>query len=142
MEEKMKNSIYFRTISSRLATVLVISIVLTSIAFAGNDPSIKGDLRTNIKVSMMSFIENIMVNDTFMIYDASKGKLLRLKFDKLHDGIVKKGEFYVSCADFFDEKGKKVDLDFLVIPDGDDLRTVQAVIHAVDGKKRKYHLES
>ena len=142
MENEMKNSIYFQNITSRLATVLVISIVLTSIAFAGNDPSIKGDLRTNIKASMMSFIENRMVNDTFMIYDASKGKLLRLKFDKLHDGIVKKGEFYVSCADFFDEKGKKVDLDFLVIPDGDDLHTVQAVIHAVDGKKRKYHLES
>jgi hypothetical protein len=122
--------------------VFVISIVLTSVALAGNDPSIKGDLRTNIKASMMSFIENRMVNDTFMIYDASKGKLLRLKFDKLHDGIVKKGEFYVSCADFFDEKGKKVDLDFLVIPDGDNLHTVQAVIHAVDGKKRKYHLES
>ena len=137
----MKNSIYFRTIRSSLATLLVISIVLTSVAFAGNDPSIKGDLRTNIKASMMSFIENRMVSDTFIIYDASKGKLLRLKFDKLHDGIVKKGEFYVSCADFFDEKGKKVDLDFLVIPDGDDLRTVQAVIHAVDGKKRKYHLE-
>ena len=142
MEKKMKNSIYFRTISSSLATVFVISIVLTSVALAGNDPSIKGDLRTNIKASMMSFIENRMVNDTFMIYDASKGKLLRLKFDKLHDGIVKKGEFYVSCADFFDEKGKKVDLDFLVIPDGDNLHTVQAVIHAVDGKKRKYHLES
>ena len=138
----MKNSTYFRTISSSLATVFVISIVLTSVALAGNDPSIKGDLRTNIKASMMSFIENRMVNDTFMIYDASKGKLLRLKFDKLHDGIVKKGEFYISCADFFDEKGKKVDLDFLVIPDGDNLHTVQAVIHAVDGKKRKYHLES
>ncbi len=138
----MKNSTYFRTISSSLATVFVISIVLTSVALAGNDPSIKGDLRTNIKASMMSFIENRMVNDTFMIYDASKGKLLRLKFDKLHDGIVKKGEFYISCADFFDEKGKKVELDFLVIPDGDNLHTVQAVIHAVDGKKRKYHLES
>jgi hypothetical protein len=138
----MKNSTYFRTINSSLAIVFVISIVLTSVALAGNDPSIKGDLRTNIKASMMSFIENRMVNDTLMIYDASKGKLLKLKFDKLHDGIVKKGEFYVSCADFFDEKGKKVDLDFLVIPDGENLRTVQAVIHAVDGKKRKYHLES
>ena len=137
----MKNSIYFRAIRSSLATLLVISIALTSVAFAGNDPSIKGDLRQNIKASMMSFIENRMVNNTFMIYDATRGKLLRLKLDKLHEGIVKKGDFYVSCADFFDEKGKKVDLDFLVIPDGDNLHTVQAVIHAVDGKKRKYHLE-
>ena len=36
---------------------------------------------------------------------------------------------------------KKVDLDFLVIKDGDNLKTIQAVVHSVDGKKRKYHLE-
>ena len=134
---KMKNTI----IGLRLATLLVISFWLASVALAGNDPSITGDLRENIKASMMSFIENRMVKDTFMIYDAGKGKLLKLKFDKLHDDIVKKGEFYVSCADFYDENGRKIDLDFLVIPDGEDMRTVQAVIHSVDGKKRKYHLE-
>jgi hypothetical protein len=67
---------------------------------------------------------------------------MQLKFLKLHEGIVKKGSFYVSCADFLDERGQKVDLDFLVIPDGDSLKTVQAVVHSIDGKKRKYHLES
>jgi hypothetical protein len=32
-------------------------------------------------------------------------------------------------------------LDFLVIDDGGNLKTVQAVIHARGGSKRKYHLE-
>ena len=66
---------------------------------------------------------------------------MNLKYDKLHEGIIKKSSFYVSCADFFDNNGRKVDLDFLVIKDSEQLKTIQAVIHSVDGKKRKYHLE-
>ena len=138
----MKNSVYFKKIAFALAAVFAISAISIPAAFAADDRSIKGALRENIKASMMSFIENRMVSDEFIIYDAAKGKLLRLKFDKLHEGIVKKGDFYVSCADFYDQKGKKVDLDFLVISNGDNLQTIQAVVHAVDGKKRKYHLES
>ena len=126
-----------------LGAALIISFAFTGIlAFAANDPSIKGELRERIKGSMMDFIDTRMIDDTFFIYDALEGKLLNLKFDKLHDGIIKKGNMYVSCADFFDGNGKKVDLDFLVMKDGDRLKTVQAVVHSVDGKKRKYHLES
>ena len=138
----MKNLAYFKTITFPLAALFTLSVILTSAAFAANDPSIKGDLRENIKASMMAFIEKRIVDDTFFIYDAVEGRLMKLKFDKLHEGIIIKGEFYVSCADFVDENGKKVDLDFLVIQDGDQLRTLQAVVHSVDGKKRKYHLES
>ena len=90
---------------------------------------------------MKTYVDNRIVNDTFYIYDASQGKLLTLKYDKLHEGIVKKGDFYVSCADFYDSIGKKIDLDFLVVKDGRQMKTIQAVVHAVDGKKRKYHLE-
>jgi hypothetical protein len=116
--------------------------MLTSpIVYAADDSSIKGALREKIKTSMMAYIETRMVNDTFFIFDAPEGRLLNLKFDKLHEGIVKKGNFYVSCADFFDKNGKKIDLDFLVVKDGDQLKTIQAVVHAVDGNKRKYQLE-
>jgi hypothetical protein len=142
MEDKMKNSAYFKTITFPLVVLFALSVILSSAAFAGNDLTIKGALRDNIKASMMMFIEKKMVDDTFIIYDAVEGRLMKLKYDKLHDGIIKKGEYYVSCADFFDENGKKVDLDFLVIQDGDNLHTLQAVVHSVDGKKRKYHLES
>ncbi len=75
-------------------------------------------------------------------YDAVAGKLLDLKFEKLHSGIVKKGDFYVSCADFVDQSGRAVDMDFLVVPAGKKVRTVQGLVHKVDGDKRPYHLES
>ena len=138
----MKNAICNR-MKSFLVTALGLSILLsTPVVLAADDPSIKGDLRQALMDSMMTYIENRMVNDTFYIYDASQGKLLKLKYDKLHEGIVKKGDFYVSCADFYDSSGKKIDLDFLVVKDGNELKTIQAVVHAVDGKKRKYHLEA
>ena len=75
-----------------LVTALGLSILLsTPVVLAADDPSIKGDLRQALMDSMMTYIENRMVNDTFYIYDGSQGKLLKLKYEKLHEGIVKKG---------------------------------------------------
>ena len=120
---------------------LMVSFTLPLSGHAGNDASIKGDLRTDIKQSMANFIEHQTINGTMNVYDAVSGKLLSLKFEELHEGIVKKGDFYVSCADFKDQKGRKVDVDFMVIPSADELITTQALIHSIAGNKRKYHLE-
>ena len=136
------NSSFYETLIFRLVTILGISMVFTVVVSAADDPSIKGVLRENIKASMMSYIKGNMIDDTYILYDAVEGRLRNLKLDKLHDGIVKKGIFYVSCADFYDKEGKKIDVDFLVIMDGDQLKTIQAVVHSVDGRKRQYHLES
>ncbi len=126
-----------------VAAVLAPLFLAGPVSLAADDPSIKGNLRTNIKASMSEFINGQTVNRTFRIYDPVEDKMYKLKLDKLHEGIVKKGNFYVSCADFVDPRnGRKFDLDFLVIPDGDKLVATQAVIHSVDGKKRKYHLEN
>ncbi|MBW2409706.1 MAG: hypothetical protein JRF72_07900 [Deltaproteobacteria bacterium] len=111
-------------------------------AMAGDDPSIKGELRENIQTAMQSHIDNNTVGGVYYIYDPVDGKMMNLTFKELHKGIVKKGNFYVSCADFTDGSAKMIDLDFLVIPDGDRMLVTQAVVHSVDGKKRKYHLEN
>ncbi len=124
-----------------LSTVPTLLLALSFSAQAGNDASIKGDLRTNIQASMNHFIEAQNIGGSMYVYDSVAGKLLKLKLDKLHSGIVKKGDFYVSCADFHDSQGRKIDVDFMVRPSGDKLITTQALIHSVDGKKRKYHLE-
>lgn len=119
-------------------TIMVLSPLA---AFAGNDPSIQGDLRTGIKIAMQALIERNTINDTYRLYDPIKGKLLHLQLVKLHDGIVKKGDYFVSCADFKDAAGNLVDLDFLVLQDGTTMIATQAIIHKANGKKRQYHLE-
>lgn len=120
----------------------LLTLVFSSWAWAGNDASIKGDLRTNINSSMNQFIDNHTIDGALYVYDAMEGKLLKLKLDELHSGIVKKNGFYVSCADFKDQNGRKIDIDFLVRPSDDRLITTQALVHSVNGKKRKYHLET
>lgn len=136
------NSSLYKIVIFGLAVTLGLLLISTAIVSAADDPSIKSTLREHIKASMMSFIEYNMVDGNYIWYDAVDGRLLKLQLDKLHDGIVKRGVFYVSCADFYDTEGKKIDMDFLVVKDGDQLKTIQGVVHSVDGIKRQYHLES
>ena len=135
-------SLLYKIVILGVAVILGVFWVSPTVVSAADDPAIKGRLRENIKSSMMLFIKDNMIDDTYILYDAVDGRLLNLKLDKLHDGIVKKKEFYVSCADFYDRDGKIIDVDFLVIKDGDQIKTIQAVVHSVDGRKRQYHLES
>lgn len=131
-----------RTFELRALVFSCIIVILGSAAFAADDPSIKGELRTRIKAAMSRYVESQTIDDVVRLYDPVEGQLLHLKFKGLHSGIVHKGEFYVSCADFVDQGGREIDVDFLVLPDGDTVRTTQGLVHAIDGKKRAYHLES
>jgi hypothetical protein len=90
---------------------------------------------------MKAFIEAQNAGDAWHLhYDPVEGRLLRLRLKELHPGIVKKGHFYVSCADFEDGE-HTYDVDFLVVPDEEGFRVNQAIVHAVDGEKRKYQIE-
>ena len=125
-----------------IAASLILGLALSSLTMAEDDPSIKGRLRQDIQTSMKSFIRSETIDGAFYLYDPVEGKLLRLKFDKLHEGIARKADFYVSCADFVDQNGRKVDVDLLVRDSTGKLITTQAIVHAVNDSKREYHLES
>lgn len=114
---------------------------LCGVSFGGDDPSIKGKTREGIQSAMKRHIDGNIVDGKYVIYDAVDGKLRKLKFDKVHEGIVKKADFYVSCADFVDGGGNKYDLDLLVVERNGDFRVLETVVHAINGEKRKYHLE-
>jgi len=108
---------------------------------AGDDTSIKGELRSDIKASMNQYIKFQSIDDAMYLYDPVEDKVHRMKLVKLHEGIKRKGNFFVSCADFTDQKGHKLDIDFMVRQRGSRLITTQAIVHAIDGNKRKYQLE-
>lgn len=135
---------YDRNKKRILGLIVALSILfpIGAVAVAGDDPSIQGDLRKDIQAGMETFIDRNTIDGVYYIYDPVEGKMMELTFKELHKGIVKKGAFYVSCADFTDSRGRTIDLDFLVIPAGDKPRAIQAIVHSVDGKKRKYHLEN
>ncbi len=126
---------------SNLITAALFVAATATAGLAGDDPSIKGKTRTSIQKAMNEHIEHNTVKDSYVIYDAVAGELKKLGFEALHKGIVKKGDFYVSCADFVDPQGKKYDIDFLVAQKKDSFRVLQALVHSIDGDKRAYHLE-
>ncbi len=123
--------------------VLLLIVLLTitfSNVFAGNDPSIKGPERSGVQSAMKEHIKEHKLKGKYVIYDNQDMKVLNLEKENLHSGIVKKGDFYVSCADFYTGK-TKYDLDFLVAKDGNSYRVIQTLVHAKNGKKRAYDLE-
>lgn len=127
--------------SKSLCGGLFLAVVLAVGAGAADDPSIQGETRSGVQSAMQQFVDGQTTGEWLLHYDPVDGKLLRLQLAELHEGIVRKGHFYVSCADFRDADGTLYDLDFLVVPEGEGFRVNQAIVHAVDGKKRKYHVE-
>ncbi|NIO09056.1 MAG: hypothetical protein GTO40_13980 [Deltaproteobacteria bacterium] len=130
----------------RLGTLAVAILTLGLIlplgnsAFAGNDPTIKGQLRADIQKAMQGYVAQRTVDGAFLLYDPVTDEVLRLTSAGIHKGIVKEGDFYVSCAGFKDQHGRDIDVDIMVIADDDNLRASQAFVHTVGGVKRVYNL--
>ena len=119
----------------------IAAVLLASVANAADDPTIPPERKAAVQQAMKHHIDKHLVDDRYVIFDAVDGQLLRLELKKLHAGVVRKAEFYVSCADFTDARGGIVDIDFLVGQVEDSLHVLEGVVHKVGGKKRPYHLE-
>ena len=123
--------------------VLVLMMIgFATTALGADDPSIKGEKRTGIQAAMTKHIEENSVDGRYILYDPIDDKVLKLKLDDLHDGIVKKSDYYVSCADFTSASGTYYDLDFMVVEKDGEYKALQGFVHKVGKSKRKYHLEN
>ena len=76
------------------------SILLLSSAYAADDPNIPSKIKAKVKASMEKHIKFNTIDNKYVIYDDRKGKLSRLTFKKVHDGVVKKAIF-TSAAPIF-----------------------------------------
>ena len=111
-----------------------------ALALAADDPSIQGEPRDKSQKAMAEHIDQNQIGGEYVVYDGIEGELLLLEPVKLHEGLVKKGDYYVSCADFVDLDGNKYDLDFLVAEQGGEYRVYDAIVHKKNKDKRKYHV--
>lgn len=116
-------------------------LAFSAFSFGADDPSIKGQSRRALQSAMQSHIDENIVDGKYVIYDAIEGELKRLKFKRVHEGIVKKADFFVSCADFVDDRGNEYDLDLLVVKKDGKFQVLETVVHSINGSKRRYHLE-
>jgi hypothetical protein len=114
---------------------LIILFALTGFAFAADDSSIKAQQREGVRQAMDAHIDESSIDGVYNLYDAVEGKWIELNFEQYHEGIMKKGDTFVGCADFTDAKNREFDIDFHVIEGDDGFETFQAIIHKIDGKK-------
>ena len=109
-------------------------------AFSADDPNIPKSTKAKVQTAMTNHINKMVkINEgTYPILDPDTRKIVQLDFKKLHKGVVVKGsegKYYISCADFTDKSGIKIDIDFLVSP---NYEVVESLIHKKDGKRMDY----
>ena len=123
-----------------IAVLAAMSIMVSNISYAANDTSIQGPLRVNIQKSLETYKKVNTIDGKLYVFDAVQNKLLTLTSGMPRPGIVKDGGFYLTCADYIDQNGNKVDLDFMVKETDGKFITTQTIVHAISDKYRPYHL--
>lgn len=134
-------TIKHKTAVLAVAAMFAFMGVPAGVALAADDASIPADVKEKARAAMDHYIkQEIEVKGTFLLNDPVENKILNLKYDKVHKGMVKFKDGFLACADF--TQGKvPYDIDFLVKIVGGQYRVVQAAVHAIDGKKRTGHME-
>ncbi len=140
-EEKMK---FTRRDAAKLLTLPVLfyttkATIGTANAANTNSP----EFREAVQSAMLEYIDATKINGKHLIFDAVKGDYVSARFVKLHTNLALVADtFYVSCADFVDDDGNTVDLDYMVAEQDGYWAVFQSVVHMRDGTLRQSHMEN
>lgn len=130
--------------SRHAVCVSILLLFISSITIAEGQSEVSGKLKKDVRNAMKNYIATQTFDNKLYVFDAVQNKLLKLTFDKLHPRVIEDGNFYISCADFTDQDGRTVDLDFMVraSTDKDKIKyiTTQSIVHAISGEYRPYHV--
>lgn len=86
----------------------------------GSAPAWSLDLNTkaSLQAAMETYLDQQLVNGTFLYLDEKKGEALALHPVTAHPMIFTMGPHYVLCFDFRDAQGKDVNLDLYMARKG------------------------
>jgi len=70
------------------------------------------DQKASLQAAMQQHINRNLVNDAYLQLNMETGEVRPLHPVTAHPIILKMGEYFVLCADFRDEKGNSVNVDF------------------------------
>lgn len=120
---------------------LMFTMFLGSLGFAGDDPGIPLSEKEKIKATMVNYIkDNSTRKGNFLIFDPETKMTRVLRYDHIHQGVVKHNDGFLACVDMIDG-GTLVDLDFVVSKADGEYRVSKIAIHKVDGVNRKGYLK-
>lgn len=115
-----------------------IAIVLACLPARAEMKTAEGELAT-LQAAMQSHIDQNLVDGALLHLDEKTGKVRPLYPAKAHPMIMAVGSYYFLCADFRDENGKKVMVNFFAAKDHDryvifhtDFNENEALEHLVE----------
>ena len=116
-------------------------VTIVSSGLSGDEAGIPDKRQKYIQKAVKQHIAKNTFKGRYEIRDVVRGEKIRLELKGLHDEIERKGQYYVSCANFVDVEGREYDVDLLVVRKGGKFRVTLALIHRIDGQERKYTVE-
>ena len=90
--------------------------------------SISAAVKLELQAAMIDFIDYNSVDGKFLYLDVQNKKVSSYYPANLHPRVLKVGRYFVICSDFKTDEGKNVDVDFLAIEIGDEIRVLQALV--------------
>jgi len=131
-----------RDATKLLALPILFHTVRASTAAAQANES-SPEFREAVQAAMLEYIDATAIKGKHLIFDPIKGDYVHARFAKLHTNLSKVADtFYVSCADFVDDNGDLVDIDYMVAEQDGYWAVFQSVVHMRDGAIRPSHMES
>ena len=93
-----------------------LTLVAATAIFAVTVQAEELDVETRVALqrTLQAYVDNKTVNDAYSFFDVESGQTSNLKLKKLHPIIFKKEDYFLMCADFMDEKGADVLIDYIV----------------------------
>lgn len=124
----------------RIILFFLCFLLLPSMLYAGDAPNIPSGVKAKVQTAMLAHVNALLAKNggSYPIFDPGIREVVQLNFKDLHKGVVVKGsqgKYYISCADFTDQKGGKYDLDFLV---STNFEVVETLVHKKNGEKIHY----
>ena len=122
--------------------VIVLSLALTvSFSTLGFVGGISASEKGKVIAAMVDYIKsNSTVTRNLLVMDPKANRTLKLKFGKVHEGVMRHQDGFVACVDMMSGE-TLVDLDFVVSKEDEEYRVSKIAIHKVGDETRKGHLD-
>lgn len=94
----------------------LVALLTLSLSFGAHAAADKAstELRVLLQVAMQTHIDRITVAGRYPVVDLKSGAVRSLHPAATHPMVLRMGEYYVLCADFRDDAGQPVNVDFYV----------------------------
>jgi hypothetical protein len=109
----MAPTTHWNAMLNRRSALVVLPLCAAAAAQAAGSPGkVSTDERVQLQSAMQMHIDRTTVAGSYPVLNLATGKVRQLHPAAAHPMMLRLGDYYVLCADFRDDAGKAVNVDF------------------------------